>query len=99
MNRTYYVYIILCSDKSYYTGVTNDIDQRFENHCQGIDPRSYTYSRRPLRLVHYEEYQYVTEAIDREKQIKGWTRAKKRALIKGNEKLLIQLSKNRVGKY
>jgi putative endonuclease len=98
MNRTYYTYILLCSDKSYYTGVTNDVVLRFDEHCNGDDSRSYTYSRRPLKLVYYEEFDYVLDAIDREKQIKGWTRAKKKALIKGNEKLLVKLSKNRTNK-
>ena len=95
-HHTYHVYILLCSDGSYYTGVTNDIDRRFEEHQNGSDPYCYTYSRRPLVLKFSEPYQFVDDAIGREKQIKGWSRRKKEALISSNYEKLKTLSMNRV---
>jgi len=50
MNQ-YFVYILLCSDSSYYTGVTNNLDRRLYEHEAGFDPKSYTFKRRPLKLV------------------------------------------------
>ncbi len=79
--KTYWVYILLCSDKSYYTGITNNLELRLEQHQKGIDPKSYTYSRRPLELVWAEPFQNPDKAIAWEKKIKGWSRVKKKALI------------------
>lgn len=72
---------MLCSDNTFYTGITSDIEKRVSQHQQGIAPDSYTHSRRPVKLVYFEEYQYVHDAISREKQIKDWSQAKKKALI------------------
>ena len=84
------MYILKCSDNSYYTGVTNDIDRRISEHMEGMDVRSYTYYRRPVKLVYYETFIDPNEAIEFEKQIKGWSRRKKEALIEGNwEKIKI----------
>lgn len=93
--KKYYIYILLCNDKSYYTGITNCIETRFQQHRDGINPTSFTYTRRPLRLVYVEEFFDVWQAIRREKQLKKWSRAKKQALIKENLQRLIVLSKNR----
>jgi putative endonuclease len=79
--RKYFVYMILCSDNKLYTGITNDIDRRFAEHEEGIDPESFTYSRRPLKLVWAEAFDSVHLAIQWEKRIKKWSRAKKDALI------------------
>jgi putative endonuclease len=92
--KTYYVYIVLCSDNSYYIGITNNIDKRIEEHNYGVDPKCYTYTRRPVKAVFVEEFSNINEAIAREKQIKGWSRKKKEALINGNFSELIVLSKN-----
>jgi len=78
----YYVYILECKDGSFYTGLTNDLLKRFEEHCSGIYENCYTYKRRPLTLVYYETIPFHRDAISRESQIKGWSRAKKIALIK-----------------
>ena len=78
----YYVYILKCSDDTYYTGSTNDLSTRVEQHQQGADPTSYTASRRPVQLVWSEEVPTFHEALTHEHQIKGWTRAKKEALIR-----------------
>lgn len=77
----YFVYIIRCRDKSYYTGLTNELIRRFEEHCQGIYTTCYTFKRRPLELVYYETIPFLQDAVDRERQIKGWSKAKKEALI------------------
>ena len=71
-----YVYIIKCSDNSYYTGKTNDIDIRIAQHNSGIF-KGYTYYRRPVKLLWCCGFKTHMEAIQTERQIKGWTRAKK----------------------
>ena len=90
----YTVYILRCSDGSYYTGVTNDINRRVLEHQNGEDPTSYTFRIRPVELVFTEHYHDVNQAIAFEKQIKGWRRAKKEALINGEWEKLPELSKN-----
>jgi len=92
MMKYYYVYILKCSDESYYIGVTNDIERRLDEHRMGINKASYTYSRRPVNLVYHEYFMDINEAIDFEKQIKGWSRAKKEALIKGDWDEIVVLS-------
>jgi len=82
--KEYYVYILQCKDGSYYTGVTNDIDRRLWEHQEGINNECYTYRRRPVKLVYVENFNDVNQAIAFEKQIKGWSRKKKEALIHGN---------------
>ena len=77
----YYVYIVRCCDGSYYTGVTNNVQRRIGEHESGVDPKCYTFSRRPLELLYSEYYFDIRQAIDREKQIKRWSRRKKEALI------------------
>ena|SRR3989344_2077709 len=91
--KQYYVYILCCRDGSYYTGITNDVENRVIHHQRGDDPKSYTYMRRPVKLVFVEEFREVNDAIAAEKQIKGWSRKKKEALMKNNIPLLEQLSK------
>lgn len=93
--KLYYLYILKCSDSSYYTGVTNNLEKRFAEHQSGDDPKSYVFKRRPLELVWSECYNDINQAIEKEKQIKGWTRAKKEALIKDDYDSLVELSKNR----
>ena len=80
----YYVYILKCADGSFYTGSTNDLSKRFTEHQIGTSPSAYTFSRRPVELVWSEEVETYREALTHEKQIKGWNRAKKEALICGD---------------
>jgi len=87
-----YVYLLKCADKSYYTGVTNDLDRRLIEHNEGYNPNCYTYSRRPLKLVYSQICSTPQEAINLEKRIKGWSRAKKEALITRNWSQLHELS-------
>ncbi len=91
----YYVYIVLCSDGSFYTGVTNDIDRRLKEHNDGIDIESYTYSRRPVEIKYIELFDDIDKAINKEKQIKGWSKKKKEALIEENFDLLREYSKKK----
>ena len=70
----YYVYILKCFDESYYTGITNHLEKRFNEHQFGFNMDAYTYKRRPLTLVFYQEFNVVLQAIYFEKKIKGWTR-------------------------
>ena len=93
--KTYYVYILKCSDNSYYTGVTNNIDRRLEEHINGINPNAYTYIRRPVELVFCKEFKDIKLAISFEKQIKSWSRKKKEAMIEGRWEDLPELAKCR----
>ncbi|HEY1653720.1 MAG TPA: GIY-YIG nuclease family protein [Candidatus Tumulicola sp.] len=73
--------MLLCSDDSFYVGVSNDPDRRLWEHNAGLDERCYTYKRRPVRIVHSSEFDNVLQAIDWEKRLKSWSRAKKSALV------------------
>ena len=75
-----YVYILECADGSYYTGSTKDLDVRLQQHSNG-EGSNYTSKRLPVKLVYYEEFERIDEAFFREKQIQGWCRNKKTALI------------------
>ncbi|MCC6578147.1 MAG: GIY-YIG nuclease family protein [Flavobacteriales bacterium] len=76
--------MLRCSDGAYYTGVTNDIDARVAQHQQGEEPCCYTFKRRPVELAWCAYHFDVNDAIDREEQIKRWSRAIKEALIAGD---------------
>ena len=78
--KTGFVYILKCSDGSYYTGVTNDPERRFAEHQQG-QCDGYTRSRRPVEMVWISEEMDILSAIENEKRIKGWRREKKEAII------------------
>jgi putative endonuclease len=85
------VYILECSDGSYYVGCTTNLSQRIEQHDQGLFS-GYTSKRRPLVLKWSGETNDINNAIAAERQIKGWSRAKKEALIRGDWKALHELS-------
>ena len=93
--KIYHVYILKCSDGTYYTGITSDLEKRIESHQSGRYKDSYTSSRRPLKLVYYCDFTEVNKAIEVEKQIKKWSRAKKQALISGKFELLPNLAKKK----
>lgn len=90
--KSYYVYILECSDGTFYTGLTNDLSRRLAEHKSGAIPCSYTHVRRPVELMFFEEFNDINNAILLEKRIKGWSRKKKEALIEGNYKELKRLS-------
>ena len=87
----YYVYILKCRDESYYIGSTHNLTGRIETHSSGNGP-TFTAKRLPIELVHQEIFATLEEAVNRERQLKRWTRAKKEALISGNGKQLTQLA-------
>jgi putative endonuclease len=87
-----HVYILKCSDGSYYVGVTNDLDKRIREHAGGSDKGSYTYGRRPVELVWHTNTMGPNQAIELEKRLKKWSRKKKEALINGEWQLLKDLS-------
>jgi len=80
-----FTYILLCNDSSFYTGSTTNLDLRLEQHRNG-EGAKHTAKRLPVILVYSEEYERIDDAFKREKQIQGWTKAKKRALIEGRIK-------------
>ncbi len=79
---SFYVYILRCCDGSYYVGHTDDLETRVAAHNRG-EIEGYTRGRRPVRLVFADEFSSREDALSRERQIKGWSRAKKEALVKG----------------
>jgi putative endonuclease len=94
------VYILLCSDGSYYTGITRrDVEERVSEHTQGLDPTCYTFPRRPVSIPFSASFQRVDEAVSLERQIKGWSRAKKEALIRGEYEALPALAARREKRY
>ncbi|WP_040491758.1 GIY-YIG nuclease family protein [Xanthomarina gelatinilytica] len=93
--RLSYVYILKCSDDSYYTGVTSNLDKRLLDHQSGKHKDSYTYKRRPIELVFYADFTDIRLAINSEKQIKKWSRAKKEALINNEFEKLPNLAKKK----
>jgi putative endonuclease len=87
-----YVYILECSNGQYYTGSTKDLDSRITQHQAG-DGANFTKKHLPIKLVYYDEFARIDEAFYREKQIQGWSRKKKEALINGATNLLHNLAK------
>ncbi len=78
-----YMYILECQDGSYYTGSTVDLKRRLRQHQNG-EGANYTKKHLPVKLVYFEKFDRIDKAFYREKQIQGWTRAKKKALIERN---------------
>lgn len=85
-NYMNYTYIIKCADSTLYTGWTNDLDKRIKAHNSGKGAK-YTKTRRPVKLVYYEEHETKNEAMSREYAIKQLTRREKELLIQGNGNL------------
>ena len=76
-----YVYMVKCSDDLYYVGVTNDINRRILEHNEGTNTDAFTFKRRPVKLVYWQDFSDYNQAIDWETQLKKWSRKKKEALI------------------
>lgn len=85
--------MLKCSDDSYYVGVTNNLERRLWEHQEGVNKTAYTYKRRPVEMIFSESFEDPQQAINFEKQIKGWRREKKEALINGQWEKLPELSK------
>jgi putative endonuclease len=93
----YLVYILQCADGYYYTDVTNNLVKRVNEHNAGLI-EGYTLKRLPVQLVYNQSFQFIDDAIKAEKKIKGWSRKKKEALIRGDFNNLVLLSKSKVRK-
>jgi len=90
----FHCYILRCSDGSYYTGQTEDLDVRLAQHERGAFDDCYTYTRRPVALVWSQDFGTRYEALEAERRIKGWSRAKKQALIAGDWDGVFVLARN-----
>ncbi len=88
-----YMYTLECVDGSYYTGSTNNLELRLIQHKNG-EGANHTRKRLAVELIYYEEFERIDEAFYKEKQVQGWSRAKKEALIRGRNEELPLLSKN-----
>jgi putative endonuclease len=86
-----YMYILRCNDNSYYTGSTRNLEIRLYQHQAG-GGSDYTKKRLPVELVYFEEFDRIDDAYYREKQVQGWGRKKKEALINGRLDLLPHLA-------
>ncbi|CAN5380580.1 hypothetical protein BH10PSE13_BH10PSE13_12090 [soil metagenome] len=80
---SFWIYILRCADGTYYTGHTDDLERRVAQHHTGEFP-GYTHDRRPLELVFSESFAERIDALERERQVKDWSRKKKEALIRGD---------------
>lgn len=96
--HNYFVYIVDCSDKSYYTGVTNDVDRRVWEHNNDNNAQAYTFKRRPVVLKYFQRFQNINDAIAFEKQVKGWSRKKKEALFNEDWEEIKKLAKSKGNK-
>ncbi len=92
-----WVYILRCADGMYYVGSHRGPDPavRVAGHNAGLDPSAFTYKRRPVELVWTGAFQFITDAIAFERQLKGWSRAKKEAVIRGDWEALPSLAQCR----
>ena len=86
-----YMYILRCSNGTYYTGSTKYLEHRLQQHQNG-EGANFTRKHLPVELVYYEEFQRIDEAFYREKQVQGWSRNKKEALINGEFGKLLKLA-------
>ena len=91
---TAWSYILECRNGEYYVGSTTDVERRLEEHQAGLGG-DFTRKHRPVKLVYKEEYASIEQAFQRERQLHGWSRAKKEALIKGDLEKLKELSGHR----
>ncbi len=87
-----YMYILQCSDGHYYTGSTIDLEKRIEEHQLGIGA-NFTHKLYPVKLLYFETFERIDDAYYREKQVQGWSRKKKEALMKRQTSTLHELAK------
>ena len=88
------IYILLCANNEYYVGCTSDLERRLQEHQTGRGA-DFTKGHLPFKLVYTEEYPTLEESYKRERQLHGWSRAKKDALILGDTEALKRLSKSK----
>ena len=92
---SFWVYILRCADNSYYTGHTDNLEKRIGEHETGAIPSCYTFSRRPLELVFSQDCATREEALAAERQVKGWSRKKKEAMMRADWEEVARLAKPR----
>ena len=90
----FWIYILRCVDSSYYTGHTDNLEKRIGEHHSGAITSCYTYPRRPLELVFSQDFPTRLEALASEQQIKGWSRKKKEAMMRGDWAEVSRLAKS-----
>jgi len=93
--KTYFVYILECTNEFLYIGITNNIERRVQEHSEGLNQNCYTYNHKPVELIFKQEFNDVNQAIYFEKKIKKWSRKKKLALANNDFNLLKILSECR----
>lgn len=81
-DRSHFVYVLECSDGSFYTGYTTDVERRIEEHNAGAGAK-YTRGRTPVEVLHTERFGSRSAAMKREHEIKGFSRARKERLVEG----------------
>ncbi len=91
----FWVYILKCADNSYYTGHTDDLQKRIAEHSGNAFPGCYTATRLPIVCVYTQTFETRLEALTAERQIKGWSRRKKAALVNGDWNEVTRLGKRR----
>ncbi len=91
MSSSFWVYILECSDGSYYSGHTDDLAKRVDQHQSG-SLGGFTHNRRPVKLVYQQEFSTRDDAFAAECKIKGWSRKKKEAMMRGDWKEVSRLS-------
>ncbi|WP_350289166.1 GIY-YIG nuclease family protein [uncultured Croceitalea sp.] len=96
---SYHVYILLCSDGLTYTGITNNLDRRLNEHQNGKNSNSFTFKRRPVKLIFEQTFNDVLQAIYFEKKLKKWSSKKKLALANGEYDMLQILAECRNGSH
>ena len=94
---TFWTYLLRCRDGSFYCGHTDNLEARIGQHQAGAIEGCYTKHRRPVTLAWSQDFPSRLEALEAERRIKGWTRAKKQALIRGDWAGLSLLARNRQG--
>ena len=92
MSDSFWVYILECSDGSYYTGHTDNLELRLNQHNSGDKEDGYTYHRRPVKLIYQQAFSSREDAFASERKIKGWSRKKKEAMIRGDWKEVSRLA-------
>ncbi len=93
--KKYFVYILKCSEGLLYTGMTNNLERRFEEHQKGLNKSCFTFGRRPLELIFNQDFNEVEQAIYFEKKIKKWSSKKKLAIAREDFDMLEILSECR----
>ncbi len=91
-NDFFWLYILECADQSYYTGHTDLLEVRLAQHEDGANSNCYTATRRPISLVYSAAFSSREEALAAERQVKGWSRRKKEAMIRGDWQMVSSLA-------